>query len=240
VIEQSGCVVWGHPAHAHFTDATRRPDEIYAKRWRRSEQEGVPERWLDVYASVQEELHAIDGDFAIDHDAVEGTMVPTGLGPLRVIETPGHAPSHIGLYHEPSGLLVSADLIFAGFAPHYDYGNTPDPVGEFVSSLGRIEALDVDLALPGHGRAMQRDEIAAAIVGHRAGVRERLERVRAALRDGAENGWQVLERFDPEIATDPHGSWIFGEVLCYLRHLRLRGQVERSLNADGKFVHRLR
>lgn len=239
VVERSGCAVWAHPASGHFTDATRRPDEIFARRRRRAQRDGVPEHWLDVYASVQEELHALDGEFAVDHVAVEGVQVPTGLGAWTVVETPGHAPSHVGLYQPDRRLLISADLIFAGFAPHYDYGNTADPVGEFLGSLDRIEGLDVETAMPGHGRPMTRDEVAVAIAGHRAGVHERLDRVRDALRGGATNGWQVLQAVDPAIVTDPHGSWIFGEMLGYLCHLRRRGEVVRHQDAEDRFVYRL-
>lgn len=238
IAARSGCTVWAHPAREHFTDARRHPDEIRARRRRRSEQEGVPEEWLELYASVDEELEAIDGVAAIDRPAVDGAVVPSGLGPWTVIETPGHAPSHVALYQPERRWLVSADLIFAGFAPHYDYGNTPDPVAEFLASLDRIAAVDADWAMPGHGRPMTREEIAVAVRGHRAGVHAQLDRVREALHGGATNGWQVLQAVDPEIARDPIGCWIFGEMLCYLRHLRLRGEVERTLGSDGRFVHR--
>lgn len=239
VVERSGCAVWAHPERGHFTDAAHRPDEIRGKRRRRSWQEGAPERWLDLYASLDEELQGTDGEVVIDHAAVDGVAIGGGGGPWTVIETPGHAPSHVGFHQPERRLLISGDLIFAGFAPHYDYGNTPDPVGEFLASLDRIAALDVDLAMPGHGRPMTRDEVAAAIVGHRAGVRAQLDRVRAALRGGATNGWQVLQAVDPAIAREPVGAWAFGEMLCYLRHLRLRGEVVRTVGDDERFVHRL-
>lgn len=240
VAERSGCRVWMHPAHDHFTAGMRRPEEVYAKRRHRAVQEGVPERWLDIYASVKEELNALDGDVRSDHDAIEGTELWTGAGRWTVVETPGHAPSHIGLHHTEQRVLISADLIFSGFAPYYDYGCTPDPVGEFLGSLDRVEAMDLEAAMPGHGRPMTRAEIAVAITGHRAGVHGRLEVVRDALRDGATNAWEVLQVLDPERAAIPRGAWIFGEVLGYLRHLRLRGEVVRERSREDRFVHRLR
>ena len=35
---------------------------------------------------------------------------------------------------------------------YFDEGHTPDPVGEFLTSLDRVEGLDARLALAGHGR----------------------------------------------------------------------------------------
>lgn len=239
VADRSGCEVWVHPARGHFTDAMHAPEAVSAKRWRRAAQEGVPGEWLDLYASVAEELGALDGEVAVDHDAVEDTEVPSGAGAWRVVETPGHAPSHIGVHHPGLRALISGDLVFAGFAPYYDYGCTPDPVAEFLASLDRLEALDPDLVMPGHGRPMVRDEIAVALATHRAGVHERLDAVRGAMRAGAANAWEVLVATEPELAAVPRGAWAFGQTLAYLRHLRLRGEVCREQGADGHFRHAL-
>ena len=70
-------------------------------------------------------------------------------------ETPGHAPSHVVLHQPERGLLLSGDHILGRVSLYYDYGYTPDPAGEFLSSLDIVEQLDVDLVLAGHGRPVR-------------------------------------------------------------------------------------
>ena len=54
-------------------------------------------------ADVREETDGIDGDLVADEPLREGTRVPTALGDLEVIETPGHAPSQVCLFWPASG-----------------------------------------------------------------------------------------------------------------------------------------
>jgi glyoxylase-like metal-dependent hydrolase (beta-lactamase superfamily II) len=238
VVERSGCAVALHPATGHFTEARSDPERIAELRLRRAQRGGVPEPLLDAYATVAEEQQAIDGAVTGGVPALDGTVFATGLGPAHVIETPGHAPSHIGLHLPEQRALISADLIFAGFAPYYDYGYTPDPVGEFLSSLDRVAALDIDVAMPGHGRPMDRDELTHALVTHRAGVHERLAAVRAALGDAPRTAYEVLATAFPADAGIERGAWRFVEVLGYLLHLEVLGEVSREQVGD-RYDYRL-
>ena len=81
---------------------------------------------------------------------VDGVVVDTDLGPWTVVETPGHAPSHICLHQPEHRMLISGDHLLGRVSLYFDYGWTPDPVGEFLGSLDRVDALDARLALAGH------------------------------------------------------------------------------------------
>lgn len=238
VVERSGCRVWMHPSVQHFTDASRHPARVRDCRQRRARAEGVPDALLDAYASVREEQRSLDGAVTADVDAIDGVRVPSGVGVWEVVETPGHAPSHIGLHLPEQRLLISADLVFAGFAPYYDYGYTPDPVAEFIASLERVAAMDLETAMPGHGRPMTRDELARALAEHRSGVDRRLDEVRAALTAGPRSAYEIECAVFPDTAGTDRGAWKLVEVLGYLRHLRLRGEVVRDVTPAGH-RHRL-
>ena len=69
-----------------------------------------------------------------------------------MIETPGHAPSHVCLHQPERRLLISGDHLLGRVSLYFDYGHTPDPVGEFLRSLDVVERLDARLCLAGHGR----------------------------------------------------------------------------------------
>lgn len=232
VIEASGCEFLMHPDTGHFYDATREPERIDAARRRRARAEGVPEAELPNYGDVAEE---VDGVLA----AVEPTRpIREGdaIGRWTVVETPGHAPTHVVLVDAQRGEIILGDLLSPAFTPWFDYGYSNDPVAEFLGSLDRVEALGpYAVALPGHGRALE--DVPTIIAEHRAGVAARLDQTVAAIRDGAGNGYEITRRvFGNQGATAM--VWRLTETAAYLRHLRLAGLVSREQAADGRFVYR--
>jgi glyoxylase-like metal-dependent hydrolase (beta-lactamase superfamily II) len=162
-----------------------------------------------------------------------GVEVRSDLGAWLVIETPGHAPSHVCLFQPERRLLVSGDHLLGRISLYYDYGYSPDPVGEFLHSLDAVEAFGARLCLPGHGRTFA--DVGAHIDANRALVNERLERLHTVLRErGPMTAFELvpaLHGIEPTAATT---SWWLQETLCYLRHLEAAGLVraERA-EADG-------
>jgi len=151
-----------------------------------------------------------------------------------VVETPGHAPTHIVLVD--GDRIILGDLLSPAFTPWFDYGYSNDPVAEFLGSLDRVEALGpFALALPGHGRALE--DMPSIIAGHRAGVADRLDATVSAIRDGASSGYEITRLvFGDGGRTEM--VWRLTEIAAYLRHLRLAGIVMREQDADGRFAYR--
>ena len=77
-----------------------------------------------------------------DRELLPGVEVETDLGTWQVHETPGHAPSHVVLHQPERKLMISGDHLLGRTVLFFDYGHSPDPVGEFLSSLDEIEPLD--------------------------------------------------------------------------------------------------
>ena len=98
-----------------------------------------------------------------DRDLVPGVEVETDLGAFQVYETPGHAPSHVTLHQPDRRVMISGDHLLGRVSIYYDYGQTPDPAGEFLSSLDVVDELDSGLCLAGHGRPFRdvKEHIAA-------------------------------------------------------------------------------
>jgi glyoxylase-like metal-dependent hydrolase (beta-lactamase superfamily II) len=166
-----------------------------------------------------------------DRDLVPGVEVQTDLGAWQVHETPGHAPSHVVLHQPERGLLLSGDHLLGRVSLYYDYGYSPDPAGEFLSSLDVVDELDVQLVLAGHGRPVR--EARALTQANRRAVAERLERVRRAIAEGQRTAFEVLpEMLDDELPGPMMIGWGLTEALCYLRHLELRGEAARMGDGD--------
>jgi glyoxylase-like metal-dependent hydrolase (beta-lactamase superfamily II) len=151
-----------------------------------------------------------------------------------VHETPGHAPSHVCLYQAERRLLLSGDHVLGRISLYYDYGWTPDPVGEFLGSLDRVDRLDARLALSGHGKPFV--DVHGHIEGNRKLVHERLEATVSAL-DAARPRTAV--EIVPEVYGEPlratNANWFLSQTLAYLRHLEHHGRVrsEPMADADG-------
>jgi glyoxylase-like metal-dependent hydrolase (beta-lactamase superfamily II) len=165
-----------------------------------------------------------------DRDLVPGVTVETDLGVFEVHETPGHAPSHVVLHEPRSGLLLSGDHLLGRISLYFDYGHTPDPAGEFLASLDVVDRLDGRLCLAGHGRPFR--DVAAKIDANRSLVAEHLELLRGALGAGPRTPFEVVpdlvgtEDLSPMIL-----NWGLSQVLSYLHHLELRGEVRQ---VDGE------
>lgn len=236
--EESGAEFWMHPDTAHFYDGTREPARIAAARERRARQEGVPEHLLGMYADVREETEGVLAPVPPDRPLVAGVRLDSKLGEWEVVETPGHCPSHVCLVQGEHRVMILGDLLTAVFSPWFDYGYSPDPVAEFLDALDRIEAFEPPtLALPGHGRPIS--DVPETIALHRRGIAERLSDTRAAIAAGPAGAYELTPRVFGEPDSGETAVWRMTELVCYLRHLRLAGEIIRDEGPDGKFIYRL-
>ena len=155
-----------------------------------------------------------------------GVVVNTDLGPWTVHETPGHAPSHVCLFQPERRLLISGDHLLGRISLYFDYGYSPDPVGEFVRSLDVVEALHARLCLPGHGRTFA--DVHAHIEGNRALVAERLSKVLEVVSAGEPlTAFEILPRAYGSDLPPMLAQWLLTETLAMLLHLEVTGQALR-------------
>jgi glyoxylase-like metal-dependent hydrolase (beta-lactamase superfamily II) len=215
----SGCAIWGHPATRHLFEAVEQPDKVYAERLAFARGAGAPEEWHDAVATVGEELQGAADPPPPDRPLLNGVTVAG----LQVIETPGHAPSHVCLYEPERRLLFAGDLLTPVFTSYGDWGYTPDPTGEFRASVESIAGLDVDLTLLGHGRPAE--DFAGLVSLYRDGFTQRFAAVEAALPGTA---WEVALRVFGASEHDSALVWNLYEAWGYLNHLVRSGRVRHD------------
>ncbi len=91
----------------------------------------------------------------------------------------------------PTGAcLISGDHLLGRISLFFDYGYSPDPVGEFLGSLDTVEGLSARLCLAGHGRTFA--DVQAHIRGNRGLVQERLDLVQGALQEGEQTAFEII------------------------------------------------
>jgi glyoxylase-like metal-dependent hydrolase (beta-lactamase superfamily II) len=224
---RTGCELWLHPRHEHATAYANDPDAVLAQRIEVARQSGVPEAPLRAWAEGRRgERSGIAGPLEPARDLVPGVVVRTDLGPWDVIETPGHAPSHVVLHQPERRLLISGDHVLGRISLYFDHGWTPDPVGEFLDSLDRVEALDVRLTLSGHGRPFT--DLRGHVAANRALVDDRLDTIARLLRErGGATAFELLPDVYGEKLVPATAAWLLTKTLCYLEHLEAGGRVQR-------------
>jgi len=232
IVQRAGCELWMHPNHAHMKLWAEDPDAAMERRLEVARQSGVPEEPLRRYAAERGARESgIAAVIEPDRDLVPGVVVETDLGPWTVHETPGHAPSHVCLFQPERRLLISGDHLLGRVFPFFDFGYSPDPVGEFLSSLDVVEALHARLCLAGHGRTFT--DVEAHIEGNRELVAEHLAKIMAVIEAGEAEAGESLTAF--EILPRVYGShlspmtaqWLLTETLAMLRHLEVANRARR-------------
>lgn len=142
---------------------TRAP--VYAAFLRR---QGVPEEQLPVLAAMGRHT----GKFSRRVDAsralplIEGERFRVGKLRLEVLHLPGHTPGLVCLWNSEHRLLFADDHLLARISPNpflelVDERTTRRALVQYMHSIQRVRALDVDWVLPGHGAPFQ---------GHRAAI----------------------------------------------------------------------
>jgi glyoxylase-like metal-dependent hydrolase (beta-lactamase superfamily II) len=226
IAERAGCDIWMHPSHDLLDDMVEDPEAVFARRLEVARQSGVPAEPLQRYAQERKpQQTGFAGVIEPARDLVNGLRVHTDLGEWTVYETPGHSPSHVCLFESERRLLVSGDHLLGRISLYFEYGNSPDPVGEFLSSLDVVERLGARLCLPGHGRTFA--DVHAHIQGNRSLVQERLEKVMEALQGAQPTPFEVVPRVYGDALSQANAHWLISKTLAYLTHLAALGKARR-------------
>ena len=234
ISEIAGCEFWMHPNHAHATrlDVGSRGGARPPARGR------APERRARVARS---RLRGAGGAGALGHCGDRGarprsrrrrgrSIRPRARG--RSYETPGHAPRTSSCTSAERRLMISGDHLLGRISLYYDYGWSPDPVGEFLRSLELVAELDVapvpsratasrSSTSPGTSRATGRS-CASALQAALDGARRRPARRSSLPRSSTAASSRAT-----------NARWWLIETLCYLTHLEHRGEVARSGTTTG-------
>jgi glyoxylase-like metal-dependent hydrolase (beta-lactamase superfamily II) len=225
-----------HPDHSGLSARIREVTGA-AVRMHRNEQEilwGVsdPEPWLDWQDGIlsdagvpQDMRHNIRGatrelrsfypDVAADSYIEHGDLIPTALGLMQALLTPGHSRGHLCFYFPERRILLAGDQLLRPNTPHVEWYREGCALDEFRASLKAMAQLDVEWVLPSHGRAYrghkQRiDSLLEHSLDMEARIRDMVARGMDVPHDLASAAWRVpLPPFE-------HRNAVF-EVLAYLQ-----------------------
>lgn len=100
----------------------------------------------DVKLSLPDTVFSEDMELQVDNEK------------LILLSTPGHVPSEISVYHSLSGSLFAGDIIYEGMPLTTRFGGTKE-WKQWIRSLEKLEKLDIQNIVPGHGKICGKEEI---------------------------------------------------------------------------------
>ncbi len=158
----------------------------------------------------------------------------------RVFWVPGHADGQIVLLRERDGVFIAADHVLPRITPNiglYSEHDRPNPLGDYLDSLRKVEHLSASLVLPGHGEPF-------ADLGGR--VREilhhhdeRLAQILTLLKERPQHAASLTRQMFPPRRIENHEAlrMAMAEILAHLEYLRLNGQLTQQHTDDGLILY---
>lgn len=214
-------------------------------------EEGFPVEDLEVLARTDERLipraqWPMPEEFEI---VADGDVLSVGPYELNVVATPGHTPGHLCLRVRDRDLIFLGDHVLENTSPNMaPFPNEADSLGDYLSSLEKIDGLGPLRGLMGHGpidAKVSPDRLHQRILWLQEHHRQRLREIEEAVaaHPGA-TGTELAKAIHWNI---PYGQWdeipiiqrwiIVGETAAHLDHLLAQGliSVEKDQNTRHYF-----
>ena len=191
---------------------------------------GTPPDEAAAVRAQQEQLTAFV-HYARDPEPLEPGQ---SIGGWEVLHLPGHADGHLALLRD--GVLIAGDALLGGITPNVGLwpASAPDPLSDYLRSLGQIADLAPRLALPGHGeRIIDPAGRAAEIVQHHD---DRLARTIAELGADPRSGYAISRELFPDALAPSLRRFAVAETLAHLEHLVLADRAAREVD-DGRIAY---
>jgi glyoxylase-like metal-dependent hydrolase (beta-lactamase superfamily II) len=180
---------------------------------------------------------------AVDYvSLVGGETFEIGEYRLEIVPTPGHTDGHISVYEPNKKIFFSGDHVLGDITPNIQaWADDHDPLAVYLSSLEKVDELDVELCLPGHRRLIEDfgKRIAELVEHHR----ERASEVVSILARGRKTAYQTASEMNWDIVANSWSDfpimqrWFAtGEAIAHLRYVEGKGLIQREL-VDGQILY---
>ena len=225
IAERAGCEVWMHANHAHHTRPATPSGRSRGASRSPSRAASPPTPCSAGSSAAAAWAAGRPGRSTSTASCVEGDTVETDLGAWRVIETPGHAPSHVCLYQPERRLLISGDHLLGRVSLYFDTGYTPDAVGEFLASLDKVEGLDARLAWPVTAARSPTSPVTSPPTARSYGSASTPSRPPSPRpARPSRSPQEVYGEHFTEVTT----NWLLSKTLAWLTHLERSGLAQRA------------
>lgn len=166
---------------------------------------------------VGAEVLGPQGGEDVDRSLADGDRVATDEGELVAVSTPGHARHHLSFHWPGRSALFAGDLVL-GRGDTTWVAEYPGCVADYLRSLARLGALDLDVIYPAHGPPLT--DVPAALRRFEQHRRARVRQVQRALDE------------DPSANLEDLVARVYGDTIPP----EMIGAAKRSVAALVEFV----
>jgi glyoxylase-like metal-dependent hydrolase (beta-lactamase superfamily II) len=189
---------------------------------------GIPEKYLPFIDKMKKSLK-----FSCKR-SLTGTLSeggnPPGMDNWKVLETPGHAQSHIVLWREKDGILIGGDLLLASISPNPLLepplpGKTerPKPQLQYNHSIKRLLDFPIEKMYTGHGEDIT--DVHQLVEKRLERQHERAMQVKKWLETEELTVFEICKRLFPAV-YERELSLTISETIAQLDYLDSLGEID--------------
>lgn len=232
LLEETGAELWMHESAAEDLELYRDPAAIVRGLRQMFVDHGVDPAELKELTQYEDWRPFVSGVVEPARPLSDGERFSIAEREWQVVYTPGHSPSHICLWSESDGILISGDHLLPTITPHIDFkrGVDEDPLGDFLKSLQKVERLDPRLVLPGHGAPFEEGAERARVVARHHD--RRLGSILQVIRHQPASADTITDEIFGDSLLNFEHRLALGEALAHIAYLRKRGEIERVGHGD--------
>jgi len=243
-----------HPDHAGWMDAFDKAEVIghsYNDLWLKRDkafmeyhdrfylqclkEEGVPEHFFSWVEKMKRPIQLM-GDRTLDSIIGEGDKWDGHPG-WTILETLGHAQSHIALFNEKTGEMIGGDLVLEKVSsnpliepPANRSAMRPKSLLQYNASLTRLLDLPVQIIYSGHGNEVL--NVHPLIESRLQKQNDRAMKVYAMLNGGSKTIYELTQQLFPAVYEKELGLTL-SETIGQTDYLVSKGLVRETVGEGG-------
>ncbi|WP_188453726.1 MBL fold metallo-hydrolase [Virgibacillus oceani] len=200
---------------------------------------GVPDSYMQFLDKLDLPLrYAGVGELTAKLD--EGDVLP-GHGDWQVIETKGHAQSHLSFLREADGAFLAGDHLLKHISPNPlleppidEESERPKPILQYRTNLLKCLSLDIKTVYPGHGEIFT--NVAELIPARLEKQEQRAAKVLDMLKEKEHTPFEICKKLFPK-HIDHELDLTISETIGQLDFLENEGYITKYSDNDVFVYH---
>ncbi|WP_203555903.1 MBL fold metallo-hydrolase [Bacillus sp. B15-48] len=191
---------------------------------------GVPEPLKENFFMMTQQYVKHGCERKLHKYLAEGDELP-GLPDWQIIETFGHAQSHLSFYHQKSGVMIGGDHLLVKMKtnpimepPIENKQNRPKPLLQYIHSLQKWLNVPISKLYTGHGQEVT--DVHTLIDKRLSSLNNKAMQVKELLSQKPSTGYEICQQLFPKMKLG--FNYKLWETVGYLDFLEEFGEIKKN------------